>query len=340
MTGEQPVEPKRKIANIRDVAESAQVSPKTVSNYLNGTAKVNQDTGDRIAKAVAKLKYRPHGIAKRFRTGKTFVIGFVTDLDLLDQPVTQQIEYELQQRFWQSKYSLVTMVIDSTNNCVDIDTSLVDGLIVTSGGEKLLRLVQEADLPTVYLRRMGAKQQHTLVVDNYEGGAIAARHLLENNHEKIGVLSNSSALVGEDFSLRKRGFLDELGRHGIKPVLEMNTPLSLDKLQSWFVVNGLEILSRNMTACFVTTDIAAIAFMSFCSTHGVRVPSDLSIIGYDNISLSAISSPPLTTIGGRWEIVARLGAQHIMEEIAGGVSEGELVTIQPRLFERQTVQAR
>ncbi len=327
----------KKNATINDVAKRAHVSPKTVSNYLNQTAPVNQNTAKRIADAITDLQYVPNMTARKFRTGTTFIIGLVLELESLNQPVTYQMQYELQKTLAKSKYALEVIVVDSKDGPHFIDTRLMDGLLVGTAGKKLFEHLKDLLIPVVYLRRVNAINCSSIVINDYEGGKIAANYLVDNNHKKIGVIRNFSNIVGDDFVLRRKGFVDALGERGIQPQVEFSIPVETDNLQQWLVQNLNKLLEHDVTAYFVTTDVTAINVISSLHKIGIHVPEDISIISFDNIFYSSLFIPPLTTVGGFYSRICQLAAQHIIEKIEDNENENLHIIIEPKLFKRESV---
>lgn len=327
----------RKPATITDVAAMAGVSPKTVSNFVNKTAPVKDETATRIARAIAELRYAPHSMARRFRTGKTNVIGFVAEFSILDQPITHYIECELQRRLARSNYSLEIIVSDEANQTPRIDPSTMDGLIIASAGKRMLAALVDLDIPVIHLRRLVGKNYHTIVVDDHKGGVIAGDYLMSKGHSQIGLLTNQSDFVGDDFQLRRQGCVDALAARGMRPCFELSPPVVKDQVQQWLEAHADDIIESGATAVFATTDLTALSLNSLLYRRGVSVPRDISIIGFDNIDFASLSIPPLTTVGGQWDRLANLAAQHIIAEIEANEQDNFVVTLEPQLYERESV---
>ena len=212
-----------------------------------------------------------------------------------------------------------------------------DGLIVApaaetleeKNAEKFAALLEQNKIPYVFLDRYPAQPCARVSADHRAGGYAAAQCLLKNGHTKIGCIAGPAALVGA--GLRLEGFCDALAEAGIRP-LAINAP---------FTAEGGEraakaLFGRGLTALFASDDLQAYGAMRAAAETGVRIPDDVSLVGYDDLQFSALANPPLTTVSQPVKDLATAAAELLLRRMRGEDAESPPL-FAPCLIERQTV---
>jgi LacI family transcriptional regulator len=288
------------MATIKEVAAAANVSIATVSHVINGTRYVSDELKARVSQSMETLGYQPNSIARSLRSGQTKTIGMIVpDASNL---YFAEIARAIEDVGYENGYSVI--LCNSDNNPEKqhsynktLIEKQIDGLIFISVGayEEDLALIKDANIPIVVFDRFVPPDTADVVlVDNRMGGRLAASHLIELGHHEVGCITGPEELPSS--SDRVEGFLQLLRRENSEPPPEW--------LQSgdFQIQSGDSCMTRILdqperpSAVFVCNDMMAIGAMNAIHRRGLRIPGDISIVGFDDIALSAAVHPPLTTV--------------------------------------------
>ena len=286
--------------DIQTVADHAKVSIATVSRTINHIPTVDPAMAKRVWKAIEELNYFPNTQARALVSGKSRILGLIVS------EITNPFFPELIQRFEECAVDRgYEILITSTNydskrmvSCVRrMIERKVDGVAVMTFGieEPLLDLLVKQRVPLVYVdSRPQAPEAMTLNVDYSRGIWQGVQHLAVLGHRKIAFISGPVTL--HTAQLRRQAFVDSLQKIGIIPNL------------SW-IVEGNHSLEGGMsetekllklpdvpTAILCSNDVTAIGVLHAVFDAGLRVPEDISVVGFDDIHIAQFTYPPLTTI--------------------------------------------
>jgi DNA-binding LacI/PurR family transcriptional regulator len=284
-----------------DVAERAKVSKSTVSHVINETRFVEEHTKQRVLRAIEELDYRPSRIARGLASQRTNTVGLL--ISDVGNPFYHQVILGVEDVALANDYSMFLF-----NANYDLDRSKkyihsmldrqVDGVMFMSSrlSVELLSELTDNQVPTVVLDwdEIRAEGVGTITVDFETGIREAVDHLIGLGHERFahvcGPLDLWTACVRRDF------FLDALAENGIDPsqVVIVEGNLRIDGGRQ-ALIQLLEASPRP-TAVFTANDLTALGVVWEAREHALRIPEDLSVVGLDDISLSAQSTPPLTTV--------------------------------------------
>jgi len=301
---------------IHDVASRAGMSKSLVSLALSGSPKVSEKSRARIEQAAAELGYRPNAAARSLSVRRSRTIG-VLILDL-HNPVFAEILDGVQTEVRQHGFStmLVTGGDNPTLEHAEIETLRefqVEGLILISHRlpTGVLRSIA-ADVPTVVVTRddIVAPGMDTVSNDDVAGARLAIDHLVGLGHARIVYLSGGDNPVSH---LRASGYAAAMSAHGLAEHIRIVSGGLTDATGYRAAEAALEV---NPTALFVANDIAAIGAIAAIENAGMRVPEDISVIGYDGISLGALRRINLTTIAQPLAELGRRAAERILHRIA------------------------
>ena len=277
-------------ATIRDVAQEAGVGKVTVSYVLNGhaeRARISEPTRRRVVQAAERLAYRPHAAARSLRRQRADAIAvvfqyadlfratsaFVPELmsGVCDACVERGLDVVLHTRRFD----------DPTQEAAALADGRVDGaLVLRDRGDALLPLLASSPLPVVHFFSKGAAGDLYVDLDNVQGGRLAARHLLELGHRRLGVfLAPTGSTAAWE---RREGFLAEA------PSARMYDADSAD-LADWIRKNGV-------TGLFAWSDDLAFESVRALQLSGLRVPEDVSVVGFDSSPACEMFSPALTSV--------------------------------------------
>ena len=319
MTDEKPP----KAANIFDVARLAGVSHQTVSRVLNGLPNVRPATKERVEQAISQLRYSPSPAARALVTRRTRTIGLITPGISDHGPVSIAMHFNIAAR--RARYNVET--VSTVDEDPDTVRMAVEGLlrqrvdavvaVVTDFG--VLELVRglEIAIPVVASASTPRRSPRVVSIDQYRGARAAVRHLAELGHTRIHHLTGPAA--APDSAERIRGWRDELAEHRLDAPDLVNgawTPESGYRA-------GLTLDIEPGSAVFVSNDLSALGLLSALRERGLRVPEDVSIVGFDDVPEAAFFNPPLTTVR---QDFAALGRQ-MMQKVLLALEESEDETV-------------
>ncbi len=293
-------------ATATDVAHLAGVSRTTVSFVLNNVPgmRIGEDTRQRVLEAARQLDYHPDASARRMVTGRTHTIGFVlrqsSDQVFSDQFLPQVLN-GLSQAAAKLGYHILIEPIPpeavTGGYARLIRERHVDGIVLSGprfDDQDLLRFHAEG-WPVVLMGQLPNTDLPFVDVDNVGGAALATRHLIELGHCRIGLITNAS-LAYTASADRLAGYRKAFEAHGLafdSALIEYGdfTPHS-----GAVAMERLLQLQPRPTAVFVASDTVALGALSVVRQYGLRVPTDLAIVGFDDVPFAELIDPPLTTV--------------------------------------------
>lgn len=284
---------------IKDIAERVGVSITTVSLVLNNrNCRVSTETKERIFRTAEELNYVPNQIARSLATSETKTVGVI--IPDITNPFFAEIAKGIGDALNQTGYTmfLSNSYNDSSQELAQIrkfQQHSVDGLIISSANSAQYDLTFERKLstPLVILdRRISNFKRPRIEVDDFLGGYMATEYFLKCGHRRIACLAADQLYANA--KERHNGYCQALKDYGI----------TVDKkliFNSDFTINGgyeggLQAIETDATALFASNDLIAIGCYQACREKGVRIPEDISVIGFDDISSAEHLSPRLTTI--------------------------------------------
>lgn len=294
--------PKHQAPTISDVAKEADVSLAAVSRVLSGDKSfvVRDETRVRITNAAKKLKYKPNPVARGLRTSRTYSLGII--VPELDNPVHARIIIGAERAAAERGYSLLIAHRDAGMSESAIYERLVrqnrvDGLIVaTLQDEKVgVSALNSLGNPYVLVNRKARGAGHHVVIDDKGGSKKAIEYLVSLGHRRIAHLSGSPKRYNS--KCRFQGYRDGLLSAGLpfdeSMVFEAGYTLKggADAAQALLMADV-----ERPTAIFASTLLVAAGAMSVFRDNGVRVPEDISVIGFNDGAIAEILAPPLTTV--------------------------------------------
>jgi len=310
------------MVTIKDIAKKLGVSPSTISKALSDKKDVSAATKEKVKKAVRKSGYFPNSIAQALVTKTTKTIGLVTPY--LGNPTLIERVKGIQEAAFASHHILISCLNEGSveeegEQIKALLSRRVDGIIITpvKYDEKLVEIIKKAAVPFVFMSEMinGISCDFT-GDDDYNGGRLAAEHLVSLGHKRIayfgtlsGVYSNKEVLKGYRKVLKEKAIkydknLITRGNHD-KKVLEKNLTRVL-------------ALKNPPTAIFAWSDIMAIGILENLKQRKIKVPQDISLMGYDNMDFLSVFHIPLTTISQPNYQIGYTAAQLLLERIEKG----------------------
>ncbi len=325
--------------SIYDIAKKAKVSPSTVSRALEDHPRIGATTRQRIQELAREMDYVPSTVAKSLAANKTWAIGMV--LATISDPFMGRVIEGVEQAAIEAGFNVFisTSQNDRQREIAAIkmlQKRRVDGIIVIASHlfDQYPRFYGRSKVPIVIINEQKpGETMHFVTVDDVHAAQLAVEHLLALGHCRIGYVGVTNRPKSDQYRLK--GYQDALEAAGIAsdPALIFTSHTIEDHAKRGEA--SLEsLLAAGATAVFCFNDTTAMGLLAACHQHGVSVPGDLSIVGFDDIDMAAYTMPPLTTIRQpRFELGQR--AMHMMLNLLDG-QEPENQIIPVELVVRQT----
>ena len=319
------------------VARAAGVSASTVSRILNGTAVVSDDKKKSINDAIEKLGFIPNPVARGLAGGRTFSVGVLTQT--LDSPfygsALRGIEESLRGTGYSPLYVSGHWDAAEEARCINLLRSRrVDGIIVLTGGlsDEALRQCART-LPVVVTgRALKAPGLYSLLFDDFGGGLLATQHLIDLGHRRIAFISGDNA--HPDSRERHAGYRAALKAAGIAYDPALVVPGLYTEDSGLEALESLLTSGQKFSAIFAANDQMAVGASLGLYRRSMRVPDDISVIGFDDAQFSAYTHPPQSTIHQPMLELGRLAAQALLQMLQGQKPTAKVPA--PRLVARES----
>jgi DNA-binding LacI/PurR family transcriptional regulator len=336
-----------KSMNISAVAERARVSTATVSRVINGTANVNPETAERVREAIEALNFYPDISARTLGSGRSGLYG------LIISDITNPYFPELVKAFEDIavEHGQDVLIANTDYDPKRMEACVirmlqrkVDGVaIMTSEMEdRLIHTFSHRKIPTIFMDTpKGVKGVSTVRVDYAAGVKLAMQHLFGFGHQRIAFISGPLALSSAQ--VRAQAFTKSLKKHGLtgEPHLMQEGDHRVEGGHA--AMKRILESGKRPTAVLASNDLTAIGAMGAIHEAGLRIPEDISVIGFDDIELSAYTQPALTTLHVPRRELAATAFRSLFrdrDEVAGKPALKLEHVIQPRLIvRRSTAQA-
>ncbi|MBM7581620.1 LacI family transcriptional regulator [Caldicoprobacter guelmensis] len=332
------------MATIKDVARRAGVSPSTVSRALSGRVPVDKETKERVMEAVRALNYKPNVLAKGLKEGKTNTIGLIVPniCNPVFPAVARGVEDVARERGF-------TVILCNTDENIEAEKDYVeklqkrwvDGFIFATAREESHHILElkEKGFPVVLVVRHMAEVVDAVVIDNYKSSLEAVRYLISTGHRRICIVNGDTSLTL--YRERFEGY-----RHALEAAgLGMEPDLVLDAAgrddNGYGAVMAMLKKGVLPDAVFATSDPKAIGAIRAIKDYGLRVPEDVSVVGFDDLDISAFLDPPLTTVSQPLYEMGARAAQRLISLINGEKPDKpQMELVQAKLVIRKSVKVR
>lgn len=332
------------MSTINDVAKQAGVSITTVSYVITGKRYVSDNLKERVLQAMKEVGYRPNSLAKSLKSGKTQTVGLII-------PDSSNFFFAEMSRHFEDigfQNGYIVMLCNSDDNLekqsVYLDVLLskqVDGIVFISVGNDRSTFDQlaEFNIPFVVVDRDEDEPNADVVlVDNFYGGYQAANYLTSLGHRRIGCIAGPSTLrASED---RVKGYFKALQDNRLELQHELIARGDFRFRSGETAMEKLLNLPDPPTAVFVCNDMMAIGAIRAVHKHNLRVPEDISIIGFDNNPIAEVITPALTTIAQPTSEIAETSMNILLKRIKGDADPSPArAVLTPKLIVRDSCQS-
>jgi DNA-binding LacI/PurR family transcriptional regulator len=325
---------------MKDVAQLAGVSVQTVSCVINDQGSISQPTRNRVLQAIEQLNYRRDPIARSMRTRQTRLIALL--IQDITNPVLSIIASAIEAAAYAEEYNVLlhNVGLDARREKTYLDTvaeRLVDGLIIVNAMDReqtFSRLAADTT-PTVLIDCLSTTDLPSVSVDNFQGAYLATRHAVELGHRRIAHIAGELSL--EVARLRADGYSQciqdhDLIYHRIIPPFNNRW----DYHSGYRAMRELIESPERPTAVFVSGDQMAIGAYRALAETELRIPDDISIIGFDDIEAARYTTPPLTTIRQPFDEIAQRGFALLLDLFDGNTPDETRIILPPELVIRES----
>lgn len=342
---------KTKKTTIYDVAAEAGTSSATVSRVLSNSGyPVKEEVRQRIIDAAKKLNYTPNMVGRMLKKNVSMDIGVI--IPTISNPFYSQIILGIEQEARQRGYNILlcNSFRDSETERKYINSlyqKQVRGIVISSIGENhdYLKELQENGVRIAVFDQSVDDLKCSKVGFNYvKGGLMAVEHLINMGHRKI--VFATSPLTRKSRRETMEGFKLALLKHGIpfsdEDIIESESEEETEN-GTYEFENGRKLaekllgLKEKPTAVFAVNDMTAIGIIQGLSGHGIRIPEDISVIGFDNIEVSSMINPPLTTVNQPSFETGRLACKLLLDSMNDNGYEDVSIVLEPSLIVRESV---
>ena len=331
------------MATIKDVAKRAGVSTTTVSHVINKTRFVAEETRNAVWQAIQELHYSPSAVARSLKVNHTKTLGLLATSS--EAPYFAEIIEAVEHHCFERGY---TLILGNAHNDLQKQRAYlsmmaqkrVDGLLVMCSEypDDLLKMLEEnRNIPMVVMDWGESRADFTdTVLDNaFQGGYLAGRYLIERGHRDIGAIPGQ--LERNTGGGRHAGFLKALEEAGIAVRSEWIVQGDFEPESGYQAMQQILQQKQRPTAIFCGGDIMAMGAICAADEMGLRVPQDISVIGYDNVRNARYFTPALTTVHQPKAQLGEKALEMLLDRITSKREESQTIEVHPTLIERRSV---
>lgn len=310
----------------------------TVSRVINDKGDVSPETRRRVLEVIDLLGYRPSGIARGLATQRTGTLGLVVP-DVAN-PFFSEVAQGVEHVAYAQGYNvfLCNTEEDSQRELAvlqSLEEKRVDGLVLCSSRlheDELHRVVSRQQSVVLVNRRIVGERVRSVLIDDEAGGRLATQHLLQAGHRAVGLLAGPE--VSHSGRLRAKGYRAALAAAELPYYPDWVRPCLPVVEGGHEAAHDLLVTHPELTALFCYNDLVAVGTLQACAEMGLRVPEDLAVVGHDDIPLSALVTPPLTTCHVPRYDLGGQAVRLLLDQIDGCPESCEEVVFQSELIVR------
>jgi LacI family transcriptional regulator len=333
------------LTTIREVAEYAEVSVATVSRVVNNVGYVSEDLRMRVEEAMKALHYQPNTLARSLRRQETRTIGVL--IPQTDHPFFSALAYAIETALFAEDYRMLLCSAqeDGAKEAAYAEILMrqrVDGVIVVPIGQEtpVFEQFQRRDIPMVLVDRdIPGLTASRVLVDNFRGGYAGMKHLLDLGHHNVRVIG--APAYSRAMQQRMEGARQAMADAGIQPDGELWLAGTLQQYEMGYQT-AFDLLQTTPrpTAIFALTDVTAVGVMHAAARLGLRLPQDVSVIGFDDIPLAGFMIPSLTTVAQPIYPMGEHAARLLLHHLADPSYPTETIMLDTRLVVRDSAVGR
>ncbi|WP_337220902.1 substrate-binding domain-containing protein [Vibrio cholerae] len=330
------------MATMKDIARLAGVSTSTVSHVINKSRFVSDEIVERVNNAAQQLNYAPSALARSLKMNRTKTIGMLVTTST--NPFFGEVVKGVERSCYHQGYNLILCNTEGDNQRMkaSINTLLqkrVDGLLLmcsTLEGERLDVFDRYPDIPVVVMDWGPILFASDKIQDNsLQGGYMAAKHLIECGHREIGCITGP--LIRHQAQMRYEGYKRALAEAGIAINPDWIVESDFECEGGYQAFEKLYERGKLPSALFVCNDMMAMGVIQAANQRSLRIPDDLSLIGYDDVHIAKFMTPALTTIHQPKYRLGKAAVDTLLYRLENPDTTAQVVQLEPTLVVRSSV---
>lgn len=326
---------------LKDIARVANVSSSTVSRALSGSKEIGEETRQKIMEISREMGYTTDYVARSMVMRSTRTLGLI--VTNLNNPFMAELANYAEKA---ARAAGFDMILSNSSHDLEQEKQVfnlligrrVDGIIVVPAEQESYAVLSPyiAQVPTVFVSESIRDMPVSFVsVDNYAGSVMGTEYLISLGHRDI--IYFGRRLVSVTHHLRAEGYIATCMKHGVQPRF-VNNPYSSTSIQNGYEI-AVELFSKkplDFTAIFASSDTNALGIIKAADEAGIRIPEDISLLGFDNISFADLPKIELTTVEQPKAEMAAMAVNALVRRIRGGSEEPLKQSLSPRLVVRKS----
>lgn len=324
------------MATLKDVAKETGLTVSTVSRVLNNRGYISEETRKKVYEAMKKLNYQPNEVARSLSKQTTNTIGVI--VPHIRHPYFAELISNLESQAYRHKHKILLFNSQEKNEkeCEYLEmcsSNRVAGIILCSGTVGV-REFTGLNVPLITIERYLENGTAEVQCDNRQGGRLAARHLIEKGCRRLVHISgvHETAMPADE---RAAGFQEICRQQGVPCHIGVTSAFQYNHLEYHEILEQLLREHPETDGIFASSDLIAAQLLQVCHKGGISVPGQLKIVGFDDVNIASLTTPPITTIHQPIREMAKAAVELLIR-----AAEGEIVpnrTVLPvSLVERET----
>ncbi|MEH0664558.1 substrate-binding domain-containing protein [Vibrio scophthalmi] len=330
------------MATMKDIAKLAGVSTSTVSHVINQSRFVSEAISERVNQAASQLNYTPSALARSLKVNRTNTIGMLVTTST--NPFFGEVVKGVERSCYHQGYNLILCNTEGDHERMrqSINTLLqkrVDGLILMCSsleGERIDVFDKYPDIPVVVMDWGPMLFTSDKIQDNsLRGGYLAAKYLIDCGHTQVGCITGP--LAKHQAQMRYEGYKRAMNEAGNEFKANWIIEGDFECEGGYNALHKMVEKGPLPSAIFVCNDMMALGVINAAAELGIKIPDQLSIIGYDDIHIARFMTPALTTIHQPKYRLGKAAVEALLQRLENSVEESQVVQLEPTLVERHTV---
>jgi len=300
------------MATIVDVARLAGVTPTTVSRVINNRGYISEKTKKRVQEAMDELGYQPNEIARSLTKQKSNTIGVI--VPHISHPYFAKLISNLENEAAKKDYKIILCnskeKAEKEKQYLDMcKSNRVAGIIICSGNFESNK-INTGGIPVVLLEKNFEEGKLGIQCDNYQGGKLATEHLIECGCKKILHLSG---VIDEEMPAdnREKAFIDVCSKNEIEYFIKKYDIDTYNQMNYYDYIKAALNEIEGVDGIFASSDLIAAQVIQVCNEIKIRIPEDIKLVGFDDVDISQLTTPRITTVHQPIKEMARLSIELI-----------------------------
>ena len=300
------------MATIVDVAKLAGVTPTTVSRVINNRGYISEKTRNKVNEAMDQLGYQPNEIARSLTKQKSNTIGVI--VPHISHPYFAKLISNLENEAAKSGYKIILCnskeKAEKEKQYLDMcKSNRVAGIILCSGNVESNK-INTGNIPVVLLEKNFEEGKLGIQCDNYQGGKLATEHLIDCGCKR---LLHFSGVIDEDMPAdnREKAFIDICNEKNVEYFIRKYDINIYNEMNYYEYIKDTLNEIKNIDGIFASSDLIAAQVIQVCNDLNIRIPSDVKLVGFDDVEIAKLTTPTITTIHQPIKEMARLAIELI-----------------------------